>query len=52
MIRLKHAEDISKSYEYLPEFKVKQDESGSEWRMGFTEYVDFLKGVGIQKLGR
>ena len=57
MIRaIKHAEDVSKAYDHLPEFKVKQDmflpaaiaamDSGSERPMEWTRHFDFIRGAG------
>lgn len=55
MIRIKHAEDISKPYEHLPELRVKQDiylpaaiaaiDSGSRQLMAFT--IRFHLGGGL-----
>ena len=45
MIRPKHAENISTPHEYLPEFKVKQNESCSKWTIAFTKHSDFLGKV-------
>lgn len=48
---MKHAEDVSKAYDHLPEFKVKQDmflpaaiaaiDSGSRQPMEWTKHFDF-----------
>ena len=57
MIRgMKHAENVSKPYDHLPEFKVKQDmflpaaiaamDSGSKQPMEFTKHFDFIRGAG------
>ncbi len=53
---MKHAEDVSKAYDHLPEFKVKQDmflsaaiaamDSGSERPMEWTRHFDFIRGAG------
>lgn len=57
MIRvMKHAENVSKPFDHLPEFKVKQDmflpaaiaaiDSGSKQPMEFTKHFDFIRGAG------
>ena len=57
MIRvMKHAENVSKPYDHLPQFKVKQGmflpaaiaaiDSGSKQPMEWTKHFDFLRGAG------
>ena len=57
MIRgMKHAENVSKPYDHLPEFKVKQHmflpaaiaaiDSGSKQPMEWTKHFDLIRGVG------
>ena len=57
MIRvMKHAENVSKPYDHLPEFKVKQKmflraaiaaiDSGSKQPMEWTKHFDFIRGAG------
>ena len=57
MIRvMKHAEIVSKPYDHLPQFKVKQGmflpaaiaaiDSGSKQPMEWTKHFDFLRGAG------
>ena len=57
MIRvMKHAENVSKNYDHLPEFKVKQSmflpaaiaaiDSGSRQPMEWTKHYDFIRGAG------
>ena len=57
MIRvMRHAENVSKPYDHLPEFKVKQDmflpaaiaaiDSGSRQPMEWTKHFDFIRGAG------
>lgn len=57
MIRvMKHAQNVSKPYNHLPEFKVKQEmflpaaiaaiDSGSHQPMEWTKHFDFIRGAG------
>ena len=57
MIRvMKHAQEVSKPYDHLPEFKVKQNmflpaaiaaiDSGSKQPMEWTKHFDFIRGAG------
>ncbi|KAL8699512.1 MAG: hypothetical protein Q9201_005963 [Fulgogasparrea decipioides] len=57
MIRvMKHAQNVSKPYNHLPEFKVKQEmflpaaiaaiDSGSRQPMEWTKHFDFIRGAG------
>ena len=57
MIRaMKHAEMVSKPFDHLPEFKVKQHmflpaaiatiDSGSKQPMEWTKHFDFIRGAG------
>ena len=57
MIRvMRHAQDVSKDYEHLPEFRVKQCmflpaavaaiDSGSKRPMEWTKHFDFIRGAG------
>ena len=57
MIRvMRHAENVCKAYDHLPQFKVKQGmflpaaiaaiDSGSEQPMEWTKHFDFLRGAG------
>ncbi len=57
MIRvMKHAENVSKPYDHLPEFRVKQRmflpaaiaaiDSGSKQPMEWTKHFDFIRGAG------
>ncbi len=53
---LRHAENVSKPYDHLPEFKVKQGmflpaaiaaiDSGSKQPMEWTKHFDFIRGAG------
>lgn len=50
---MRHAENMSKAYDHLLEFKVKQDmvlpaaiDSGSKQPMEFTKHFDFIRGAG------
>lgn len=60
MIRvMRHAEKVSKAYDHLPEFKVKQNmflpaaiaaiDSGSRQPMEWTKHFDFIRGAGYQE---
>ena len=53
---MRHAENVSESYDHLPEFKVKQSmflpaaiaaiDSGSKQPMEWTKHFDFIRGAG------